>query len=288
MSVLWLGEPAAGDPARVGAKSARLSVLSTRFSVPAGFCLPVECCRPPALDPASGRLGPEARAVVAAAYDALGELRGEKRPRVVVRSSALGEDAPEASYAGQFDSIVNVVGRRAVVAAVEAVLSSALSERAMSYRRHGPDPAPVAGGLAVLVQELVDAEVSAVAFTADPITADRGTIVIEACWGLGPGLAEGRLQPDLYRLRRRDLRVESATPGDKRRMVVPAARGLRDVRVPALQRLRAVLEPRQMREVARMALLVEESSGWPVDIECAIGDGTLHLLQCRPVTALRS
>lgn len=278
--VLWLGDPAAMDPARVGGKAARLSVLAGRWPVPPGFCLPA------GLFAGGARLAAGLRRQVAAAYEEMSRRRGGEGLRVAVRSSGLEEDGRDASFAGQHASVLNVAGPAGLLAAIETVLASADGESARAYRRSrlgraGP-PAP----LGVLVQEMVLADVSGVAFTADPVTGSRSEIVIEACWGLGAALVEGRVQPDRHRLRKADLSLAEERRADKQWMAVAGADGIREVRVPTLLRRRRALAPEQAQEIARLAREIERELGWPADVEFALQDRTVYVLQCRPVTGL--
>lgn len=280
MPVLWLEEPGARDACRVGAKAARLSRLAGRFLVPAGFCLPVELFRRPV----------ELARHAAAAYEEMARRRDRPGLRVAVRSSGLLEDGGAASFAGQYTSVLNLAGAEQVLAAVEKVAASACGERVRAYRRHRSGSAgSSAPEIAVLVQEMVAADVSGVAFTADPVTGRRDAVVIEACWGLGNALVEGWVQPDRYLVRKADLEIEEERPGDKQWMAVletAEQTGVRRMRVPAFLRTRPALSPGQVQSVARLAREIEEELGAPADVELALRGDLVYVLQCRPVTAL--
>lgn len=220
-------------------------------------------------------------AVLEGLAEAYGKLDGA---RVAVRSSAVDEDGAGASFAGQHESYLNVAGLNAVAAAVARCWQSARAPRALEYRRRqGLSPEV---RLAVLVQRLVGADVSAVVFSADPVTGSREEILINASWGLGESIVGGTVTPDAYAVRKTDLALVSCRISEKRRMTVPVAGGTREVEVPRFLREQPSLEEEQVLEVARLALELEEEMGWPVDVECAYGAGALYLLQCRPVTAL--
>lgn len=266
--VLWLGEPAAHDRARVGGKAAQLSRLAARFEVPPGFCLPAGT----------------AASTAAAAYRELAQRLGEENPAVAVRSSGVDEDGAAASFAGQHETFLHVRGEDAVVTCVEACAASAQADGALAYRRaHGLCEA---AECAVLVQALVLADVALVAFTADPVTGDRDRIVVNATWGLGESLVGGTVTPDAYVLHRDGPALVDRAIAVKRRMTVAAGEGTREVDVPASLRALACLEDAQALETAGLALSVEAEMGHPVDIEAAWADGRLHLLQCRPITTL--
>ena len=279
MPVLWLGDAACHDRARVGGKAAYLSQLVAApagHAVPPGFCL----TRPRDGDPT---------AELAAAYAALATRCGVAAPPVAVRSSALDEDGALTSFAGQHETYLNVTGLAAVAAAVAACRASAHAPRALAYRRHqGLDTAVEDARLVVLVQQLVVADVAAVLFSANPVSGDTGEVVITASWGLGESIVGGTVTPDTYRLRKPDLAVLARQVAEKRRMTVAVPAGVREVAVPRLLARQPALGDEQLAELGRLALLLEGHFGWPVDIECAYAGGRLHLLQCRPITTLHA
>lgn len=281
----FLGEPASQDTARVGAKAATLGRLASRFRIPAGFCLDTAV-----FDRFSGAQDGDAaardglRRFVAVALAALEVRVGRPDPAVAVRSSAIGEDGSGSSFAGQHETILGVRGADAVTEAVLACWRSAGSDRALAYRRaraiNGPASVPV------LVQELVAAEAAAIAFTVDPVTGDRGVVVVNAGWGLGESLASGSVTPDTYVVRKDDLAIVSAQIAEKAVMTVWTASGTAEVPVEPERRAAAALTEEQIIAVARLALELEAEAGGPVDVECACTGGELHLLQSRPITAI--
>ncbi|HEV2010567.1 MAG TPA: PEP/pyruvate-binding domain-containing protein [Candidatus Limnocylindria bacterium] len=265
METAFLGDAASRDAQQVGAKAATLSRLADRFRVPAGFCLDASV-----FDRLSAALDgdPAAltalRALVAEGHAGLRERTGHADPAVAVRSSAIGEDGGESSFAGQHETILNVRGVDAIVDAVRRCWRSASSDRAVAYRKErGVTDRP---RVAVLVQELVPADAAAIVFSADPVTGDRETLVIDATVGLGEAIAAGTTTPDTYAVRKADLAMLKRT----------------------LAGARPALTDEQVREVARLALALEAESGGPVDVECAFAAGTLYLLQSRPITTLGS
>ena len=283
LQVLWLGDDDACLPERVGAKTAHLSRMAARWPVPPGFCLPADCHR--GLEGESRRGAARAvRDLVGPAYRRLADEAGRRRPAVAVRSSAVGEDSADASFAGQHDTFLNIVGRRAIVDAVLECWESADSDTARSYRAaRGMTDVPA---MAVLVQQLVPADVSAVVFSADPVNGDRDSILINASWGLGEAVVDGAVTPDTYVVDREGLEVTSRQIADKDVEVVPTRRGTRQVDVDGERRSRPSLTTDQAVELAHLAVDAEEQMGWPVDLECAFHDGRLFLLQCRPITTL--
>jgi phosphohistidine swiveling domain-containing protein len=197
-------------------------------------------------------------AEIAEAYAALGA------GPVAVRSSATAEDLPGAAFAGQQDTYLMVVGEPELINAVQRCWGSLWTERAISYRtRLGIDSADVR--IAVVVQRMISAEVAGVMFTADPVSGDRDTIMIDASIGLGEAVVSGLVTPDHYVLDDQG-RIREFHPGDPDR-----THRLPD-RVPA--------------ELARLGLAVARHFGRPQDIEWAYAEDHVWLLQARPMTAL--
>ena len=259
--IAWLGEESAHDELVVGGKAASLSRLAARFRVPSGFVATPET---------------DARAI-ADAYETLG------CPRVAVRSSAVGEDGLDHSFAGQLETFLNIAGTEAVVDAVARCRASAESERVLDYlRQRGLGQTFVS----VLVQELVEADVSAVAFSVNPITKEADEVVINASIGLGESIVGGLVTPDEIVVSKRSLAVVTYKVGSKERMIVAADEGTLELEVPALLRNRPALAHEQAVEVAKLAVELEDFTGHPVDVECAFRGATLHLLQSRPITTL--
>lgn len=293
--IVWLGEPAAEDRSLVGGKVAPLSRLAAQYRVPPGFALTTRAFDLAGAPTAAAdtRLPDALRQQVVAAYQRLGEMTGLDQPAVAVRSSAVDEDGADTSFAGQHDTYLNVVGADAVCDAVLQCWASARAPRALEYRRqHG---LPTDGArIAVLVQQLVLADVAAVVFSANPMTGALNEVVVNASWGLGESVVGGSVTPDTY--------VVSAGSGpavagmawtvlqrdlaEKRRMTVAVAGGTREVDVPRLLWSRPSLCDEQIVEMARLAHDLERAMGWPVDLEVAYRDAVLYLLQCRPITTL--
>lgn len=140
--------------------------------------------------------------------------------------------------------------------------------------------------MAVLVQELVDADVSGVAFSANPVTGARDEVMINASYGLGAGVVDGIVTPDSYVVSHTPLTVRSRTISDKDVAVVRGRRGPRQVEVAPDRRRRPALDDAACTAVARLAIELAQEMGWPTDVEFAFRDGDLLLLQCRPITTL--
>ena len=260
MKTLTLGAPGSHDASAVGNKAANLARLAAHFRVPPGFC--IDTAVHERLGAATGQDGPERRelhAIVAAGYRTLAEQTGMAEPGVAVRSSAIGEDGTESSFAGQHETILNVRGIEAVTAAVLECWRSTANERATAYRKARGIVAPAR--IAVLVQEMVPSDVSAIAFGVDPVTQDESVVVIDAAAGLGDRIASGDVTPDRYVVRKADLTFVERSEG-------------------------GALSDDDAHAIARLVVELERHNEGAVDVECAIARGELFLLQCRPVTTM--
>ena len=202
---------------------------------------------------------------------------------LAVRSSAVGEDSAGASFAGQHASLLNVRGADELAAAVQAVWRSGCSEAALAYRRRlGVEGPPRMG---VVVQRLAPAEVAGVLFTLNPLTgADER--VIEAAWGLGEAVVQGRVVPDRYRVSRTGEVLER-TPGRMPVAVRPVAEGsvAEEPLAPELAGI-PCLDDARLLALHRLALDCERAWDGAHDLEWAFADGRPVLLQRRPITTL--
>jgi len=278
MNLLWLGDPKSFDAGLVGGKAANLSRLARMYHrVPDGFSLPVTV-----MDEAHPL---DLRDEITAAISDL--MNCHRLPDFIaaVRSSAVDEDGATASFAGQHETYLNIVGAEAIIQAVTRCWESARSEHALDYRRQ-QGLSVEHPQIAVLVQQLVAADVSAVIFSANPITGSRDEIVINASWGLGESIVGGTVTPDTFIVRKLDLAVVQRVIAEKQRMTVSSPGGTREVDVPLFLRGQSSLAAEQVMEMVRLALTLETTMGHPVDIECAYAGGELYLLQCRPITTL--
>jgi phosphoenolpyruvate synthase/pyruvate phosphate dikinase len=206
-----------------------------------------------------------------------------------VRSSAVDEDGADASFAGQHDTYLNVVGAEAIGEAIVRCWESARSPRVLEYRRqHG---LPTEGArIAVLVQQLVVSDVSMVVFSANPMSGNRDEVVVNASWGLGESVVGGSVTPDTFVVHaagpEAGWQITERGLAEKRKMTVAVAGGAREVDVPRLLAKQPSLCDEQLLDVAALARSLEQTMGWPVDLEAAYRDDVLYLLQCRPITAL--
>ncbi|MEX1254193.1 MAG: PEP/pyruvate-binding domain-containing protein [Dehalococcoidia bacterium] len=301
-------EDAPDDEALVGGKAAGLTrLLRWGLPVPPGFVLTVPGFKAflhanglgAQLASVTENAGPETEAAVIAlfraapwpedlrstlegTYQSLCERAGESA--AAVRSSATAEDSAGASFAGQHLTLLNVVGVDALRDGVLCCWASLYGATALHYRHaRGVDEEPA---MAVVVQALVPAEAAGVAFTLDPVSGDRETMVIEAAWGLGEGVVSGMVTPDHYAVRKADGAVVRRQVAEKEVQVTSVAGGgTRNEALSGQRVSEAVLSDDRIAELARLALRVEEEAGVPQDIEWALAGGKLYLLQARPITA---
>jgi pyruvate,water dikinase len=228
-----------------------------------------------------GDIPDDVAASIASAY---GELTVRA---VAVRSSATAEDLPDLSFAGQQDTFLNVEGVQPVLDAVKQCWISLWNPRALSYRHQmGIEHDQIA--MAVVVQELVAADVSGVLFTANPATGNRNEMIVNSSYGLGEAIVSGAVTPDSFVMDRDNLNVKEEAIGTKEEMiVVDGSRGTRSEQVPTDYRSQHSVTAEQLRRLAQMAVEVEkEFAGLPQDIEWLIADGEIRLLQARPITNL--
>jgi len=210
---------------------------------------------------------------------------GKDDPPVAVRSSATAEDLPGMSFAGQMETYLNERGGAEVLAAVKRCWGSLWTARALSYRaQHGIRPEDVS--IAVVVQQLVPAEVAGILFTANPLTGARDQIMINAAWGLGEAIVGGQVTPDTITVAKQTGEIVSQEIAVKEVMTSRVPGGTRDEPVPAERRRQAALQPEQASELARLGRQIEQLYGLPMDIEWAISGRRIFILQARPITAL--
>lgn len=277
-TVHWLGEDRCHDDSYVGGKAASLSRLAALHTVPPGFAIG-------ALPAHQTAIAGELAVGIEQAYRGLASRCGSEAPPVAVRSSALDEDGLDASFAGQHDTYLNIRGVGAVMDAVARCIGSASSNEALAYRRNRGLPTDDVR-MAVLVQQLVPSDVSAVAFSANPITGCRDEVMINANWGLGESIVGGIATPDTFVVEKETLAVSWHDIAMKTRMTVMTEAGTEEADVPPALRETRSLSETDVRRIAELAVALERHTGHAVDVECAIADGTLYLLQCRPITTL--
>jgi len=223
--------------------------------------------------------------VVTRSYEELGVRCALTGPAVAVRSSAIDEDGQNSSFAGQYDTYLNIRGPEAIVAAVVKCWESASGHRMESYRREHNLPVESLG-VAVLVQQLIPAQISGVAFSANPVTGAQDEVMINSTWGLGESVVSGRVTPDTFIIGRPGLQLKDSYVGEKGLMTIIGEQGTAEVKLPMSQQRALTLDSKKAREVSQLALELEQKMGWPVDLEFAYYADELYLLQCRPITTL--
>jgi pyruvate,water dikinase len=266
-----LDELGADDADRFGGKSASLGeLLRAGIPVPPGFAISTE---------AGEELTDTLRRDIAARYRELGD-----EVPVAVRSSALGEDSAEATFAGQQDTYLWVRGVDAIGDAVRKCWASLYSTEAVAYRERFGVQNPAMG---VTIQLMVNAAVSGVMFTCNPVSGDRSMVAVNASWGLGLAVVGGEVTPDDYLVSKITGEVVKQTIGDKHLQYLPAQRGTERVDVDESLRHERCLEDDKIGALVGQAKRIEKHFGAPQDIEWAFDqDGELFILQSRPVTGL--
>jgi pyruvate,water dikinase len=239
-----------------------------------------------------GPVPPSVASAVTAAYEELSRVVGCRDAPVAVRSSAEGEDLPEASCAGQYDTLLWIRGADAVLEAVRCCWASLWTDRAIIYRAaHGLPERELR--MAVGVQQMVDARAAGAAVTLNPADGDPSKIVVEAVWGLGQLMVSGQVTPDAHLVDKVLLTPVRTTVSPKDRELVPASGGHGLIRRAVEEGRRRVpcLAPAEVVEIARLAKTAERHYGFPQDIEWAIdrhrhasAGATVMLLQTRPET----
>jgi pyruvate,water dikinase len=200
-----------------------------------------------------------------------------------VRSSATAEDSEEASFAGQQETYLHVRGVDDIVERIRDCWCSFFSERALFYRSKKGSLEDL--GMAVVVQRMVEPDVSGVLFTIDPTKGRRDRMLVEAAFGLGEGVVSGQLTPDQYVLARDGRVKRTRLAPQPYAIVADPAGGTREVELPPEQAERRTLDEDQLARLARIGVDLEGRLGGPQDIEWAIQGDEIFVLQSRPVTA---
>jgi pyruvate,water dikinase len=268
-------ELGADDVELVGGKCASLGELTQAgFPVPPGFAVTTAAYERADID-----------AAVGAAYAELGRRTGRADPPVAVRSSAIAEDMPDASFAGVQDTYLWVCGLAAVLDGVRRCWASFHNPEAVAYREaHGI----TRGGMSVGVQSMVDARVAGVMFTLNPVSGDRSSIAIDASYGLGSTVVGGEVTPDSFLVSKVTREIVRRRIGAKEIEVVADPAAHTTVTREVTEELRALpsLTDEEIGRLAELGRRVEAHYGRPQDVEWAIDRSLdeLFLLQSRPET----
>ncbi|MEM2935663.1 MAG: phosphoenolpyruvate synthase [Candidatus Bathyarchaeia archaeon] len=319
--VLWFDEIGMEDVPLVGGKSASLGEMTRRTGVPVpyGFATTAKAYRyyikenkldqkmaeilEEIKDPndtktlqsvgarirkmvATAKMPPSLEKEIVAAYEKLSEKAGEKDPFVAVRSSATAEDLPDASFAGQQETYLNVRTPEQVVKKVKECFASLFTDRAIFYRiQKGFDHMAIA--LSAAIQLMAYSKASGVIFTLDVANGDRSIVLIEAGYGLGEFVVQGKITPDEYYVKKSDLSiVKKNVPKKTIQLVRNPTGGTEERPVPPDLQDKQVLTDDQIRELAKYAIAIEEHYKKPMDLEWALDERTdkLFILQARPET----
>ncbi len=317
-AIVWFNEVTKKDVPTVGGKGANLGEMTNaNIPVPTGFIVTADAYfdflkkskvkdeignRLRSLDPGNSKQLQQIAAeikqlILDAAMPA--ELAKEiqqayiemGRGLVAVRSSATAEDLPEASFAGQQRTFLNVQGEKEVVAAVQECWASLFEPRAIFYRHHqGFDHFKV--GIAVPVQKMIQSQASGVMFTLEPVTSDSGKIVIEAVYGLGEAIVSGEVTPDLYIIDKEGLRISTKKIGRQEWQLIRNPAGgdkEANIKVP-LQPSSQTEQKLSDEDIISLAKLGKQLEDWyqfPQDIEWAKEDKEIFIVQTRPVTTIK-
>jgi pyruvate, water dikinase len=319
--VLWFDDLGKDEVALVGGKSSSLGEMTqkTKVPVPYGFATTaaayVHFMKEARLDPKIGnimkelvdpndtqtlqKVGKTVRTIIleakmpkdlhdeiVAAYKQLAKKTGESNPYVAIRSSATAEDLPDASFAGQQESYLNVSGGEQVVEKVKECYASLFTDRAIFYRvQKGFDHVSVA--LSAAVQMMVYSKSAGVMFTLNVSNGDESQILIEAAYGLGEFVVQGTVTPDEYYVNKSDLKIVNRNVPEKTRQLVRIADGgTSETSVSSDLKDKQVLTDEQIKELAQYALAIEKHYGRHMDIEWGLDErnNKLWILQARPET----
>lgn len=207
-----------------------------------------------------------------------------ERAAYAVRSSATAEDLPTASFAGQQDTYLNIIGKEAILKHISRCWASLFTERAIIYRlQAGFDHRKVQ--LAVVVQKMVFPQAAGILFTADPVTNNRKVVSIDAGFGLGEALVSGLVNADTYKVRNGAL-IGKQIATKKLAIYAANGGGTKEQEIPSPQQTNPVLTDEQIVELAGLGRKIEQHFGSPQDIEWCLADDTFYMVQSRPITTL--
>ncbi|MCY0936749.1 rifamycin-inactivating phosphotransferase [Streptomyces sp. H34-S4] len=308
--VLDLRDVDAAQVPAVGGKGAHLGGLSRieGIRVPEGFCVTTDAFRRVVAQESSigGQLDRLAR-MAADDREGVRALSAEIRRTIegiaipgdlaaaitraldeetayAVRSSATAEDLPTASFAGQQDTYLNVVGAAAVLRHVSRCWASLFTERAVTYRqRNGIDHRTV--HMAVVVQRMVFPDASGILFTADPVTGNRKVSTVDAGFGLGEALVSGLVNPDVFKVRDGEVAAKAIAAKERAVLALPAG-GTQEVAIDAQRQELPALTDAQVLRLVELGRRIEGHFGCPQDIEWCLVDDDFRIVQSRPITTL--
>lgn len=312
--VLWFSEVGKEDVNLVGGKGANLGEMTrAKFPVPPGFIITAQAYyaylrannlqtkiknilttanleKPESLAQVSkhikkyimeGDIPQDLVKEIFAAYKALGGPLNDTL--VAVRSSATAEDLPTASFAGQQDTYLNVKGEATLLHKVKMCWASLFGERAIFYREEQKF-SHFKVGIAIPVQKMVQSEKSGVMFTLDPITNDKTKIVIEAIYGLGELIVQGSATPDHYEVSKKDIKILSKEFSVQKTMLKKVGTENKEIKITEQIGKKQKISDNNIMDLALLAKRLEKHYYFPQDVEWAIENNNIYIVQTRPVT----
>lgn len=319
-NILWFNQIRANDIDQVGGKGANLGEMyNNDIPVPNGFVVTSEAYfqfikenrleqpikniiktldvnHPDQLEEASktikkiikkAKCNPDLALEIMKAYKKLSGFGGLRNVPVAVRSSATAEDLPNASFAGQQETFLNVVGESNVVNRVQDCWASLFTPRAIFYReKKNFDHFKV--GVAVPVQKLIQSEVSGIVFTINPVTNDKNKIIIEAIWGLGEYIVQGKVTPDQYIVDKTNWQLISKTTAPQTIALVRSEHETKEIKIPKYKQNKTKLDDSTVIKIAKICQKLHNHYTKPQDIEFAVDKGKVYIVQTRPVTTVGS
>ncbi|GFZ33168.1 phosphoenolpyruvate synthase [Clostridium zeae] len=309
--ILFFDETDKNDLPLVGGKGANLGEMTLAgFPVPSGFCVTTESYK----DFLHLNNLPEfiAQIIKAANIDNINEIGDQIRAKIqqsaipekveqeiiksfnklgvdnyyAVRSSATAEDLAFASFAGQQDTYLNIMGKKALLDSVRNCWASLFTDRAILYRIQNKIEHEKVH-MSVVIQKMLLPEVSGIMFTADPISGHRKLISIDASYGLGEALVSGLVSPDIYRYNKSNSEIETKTIAEKKLAIMPIeGGGTKKIEITAEKATSQVLQDLQIKSLAELGMAIEKHYGCPQDIEWCLEDNKLYIVQSRAITSL--
>jgi pyruvate,water dikinase len=217
--------------------------------------------------------------------DIIKEFKKLKTPYVAVRSSATAEDSSAASWAGELETYLNTT-EKTLLDNVKKCWSSLFTPRAIFYR-HEKKMLKTKVSVAVVIQKMVDSEISGIAFTVHPVTQDRNQMIIEAGYGLGEAIVSGSVTPDSYVLGKKEMDIIDINIAEQTRKIIKApGKGIKWVSVLKSEQSKQKLNGKQIIELAKVCVAIEKHYKFPCDIEWAYEKGKFYITQSRPITTL--
>ncbi|MEK0369419.1 MAG: PEP/pyruvate-binding domain-containing protein, partial [Nitrosopumilus sp.] len=230
------------------------------------------------------------------------EFKGLNTKYVAVRSSATAEDSSVASWAGELETYLNTTQSN-LIENIKKCWSSLFTPRALFYAfekeiitidhqkkirartcKQLVDCYPV--GVAVVIQKMVQSDISGICFTVHPVTEDRNQMVIEVGWGLGEAIVGGKITPDTYIISKKDWIIIDTNIGGQKMMIIRSGSGVKEVKVSKSKQSKQKLSGKQIIKLAKLCQKIEDHYKFPQDIEFAIENNKIYITQSRPITTL--